>query len=785
MAQHFKDDVFLQKSVDNAPIIVEGKVVEQTTLMHENNIYTKSKIKIYKTFKGDLKEPYFYLLHSGGAFDDIVQTCSHCFELGSKAEGLFFLKPPNEGVAKGRSNTFSYLESGPTSFVYYMKDSLNLNTIANSRDYTYTHIERGLLQKIEDRIGKKRLRLAFTEDEERLMNKMRNRGLNPTGPEDYDGLEYRLQQPNILFEQGQQFLSFDVFLKSYSSLNLDYQMLQSAITVDYAGDLLPQNIIAQNIISIIKSSGFQSSDYQTELLDLTGGKAYIGLEAPLTSLNLHEISDIFEKMCQVKINLTNLNPLGTVRARFDENQMLDDNRFRDVSAAEPFDFVIAEDSLVGSVSNFLPIDYDFTPKVVTAGTFDGNDIITITGANLGDITNCEEPPIIVTYRDAFNGGTRWSEVKNFLDYVEWGVVANSNPSKHYVKVRVPGSGADDGGITTYPGSGKIKVKFRNGTQETVSSEDLTIKYCLRTSGTGRLVGQISGCKARPNYIYGGTVNGAVPVKMVDASSNNSGCYVIKFDPSFNTRAGAKAAFTRALNRWRCSTGINFVINDNLTNQTGYDVLISFGTADPFSSATLANTRRDEQNCFNMNGENTGYTKGFTIVFKSDHTWNYGDNLNFETNALHELGHAHLILHTNSPSDLMFWLASASNIGNNDAEASRFMVIRSRTSSGGGCNSGLIPVPASTCRTNNNDISGQSLHFSVYPNPTQLSITIDIPNFDYKEIKITVVNAQGEIIYAQKRLTNQVRLETDNWATGLYCITLSQGSKVATKKILKQ
>ena len=106
MAQHFKDDIFLQKSVDNAPIIVEGKVVEQTTFMQDNNIFTKSKIKIYKKFKGDFKEPYFYLLHSGGELSDIVQTCSHCFTLGSKAQGLFFLKSPTEEVARGQNNRF-------------------------------------------------------------------------------------------------------------------------------------------------------------------------------------------------------------------------------------------------------------------------------------------------------------------------------------------------------------------------------------------------------------------------------------------------------------------------------------------------------------------------------------------------------------------------------------------------------------------------------------------------------------------------------------------------------
>ena len=346
MAQHFKNDVFLQKSVDNAPIIVEGKVVEQTTFMQENNIYTKSKIKIYKTFKGDLKESHFYLLHSGGALDDLVQTCSHCFTLGSQAQGLFFLKSPTEGVAKGQPNTFSYLESGSTSFVYYMKDSLNLNTLAVSRDYTYTHIERGLLQKIENHLGKKRQRLAFTEDEERLMKKMTARGLHPTTPEDYDGLEYKLEQPAVSFEQGQQFLSFDVFLKSYG-VSQNYKMVESAIAFDYGGDLLPQNVIAQNIISITKSAGFQSNDYQTQLLDVTNSKAFIGLEAPVASLELHEISDVFEKMGKVKMNITNLNPLGTVRARFDENQMLNDNKFKEMSVAEPFDFVIAEDSLEG------------------------------------------------------------------------------------------------------------------------------------------------------------------------------------------------------------------------------------------------------------------------------------------------------------------------------------------------------------------------------------------------------------------------------------------------------
>ena len=131
--------------------------------------------------------------------------------------------------------------------------------------------------------------------------------------------------------------------------------------------------------------------------------------------------------------------------------------------------------------------------------------------------------------------------------------------------------------------------------------------------------------------------------MIDASGNNSGCYVIKFDASFNSRAGAKAAFTRAVNRWRCSTGINFVIDDGLNNQNGYTVKVSFGTADPNSSLTLASTVRTEQNCLDISGKSTVSVKDFTIVFKTDYTWDFANSQNFETVALHELGHAHLVL----------------------------------------------------------------------------------------------------------------------------------------------
>ena len=776
-AQHFKADIFLQNHVDNAPIIVEGKVVEQTTFMDANTIYTKSKVKVYKKFKGDFKENFFYLLHAGGELGDITQTCSHCFTLGSKVEGLFFLTPATSEIAK-RHTCLSFFESGSTSLIYYVDDSLKINKIALSKNYNYTHIEKGLLQQIEQRVGKKRERIAYTEYEENYLRILTSRGLKPQILDDGDGLEYKVGSPTMVSEQGLQYLSFDVYLKSFA---FDYKMLKSVIVFDYSGNLLPPNAIAQNIITVTKSAAFQSNDYQTQLLDATDSKMSIALGAASSSLNLHEVSDIFEKMCNIKINIAQLNPFGRISAYCDKTEMLQENKYKEniTATPTPFDFIIAEDSLTGSLQEFLPLEYTFSPSSVTAGTFDGNDIITITGADLGDINECSQPPIKVTYTDAFNGGSRLSAILPFMNYTEWGIVPNSNPIQHYVKVRVPGAGADySDGRTTYPGTGKIRVERRNDGQVGESANALTIRYCIKSHGVS-VSNALSGCRSNPNYRYVPSQFSPIPIKMADASSNNSGCYIIRFDNSFNApnRVGAKAAFTRALNRWRCSTGINFVINDNLTNQSGVNVLVSFGTLD--DALTLATTTTNEQNCTDNSNYITRYVKDFTIVFNRDLTFNYGDFSNFETVTLHELGHAHLLLHTNSPSDLMYYQLNTTNIATNDAQASRFVVNRSSVNSAGSCKSALIPVPSANCRTNNADIAKNTIAFSVYPNPTETQFTINIPDFIHEEIQVIVFNSLGQVVYNQKRLTNQIRLEAEQWVRGLYCVTLVQGNKMAT------
>jgi bilirubin oxidase len=87
-------------------------------------------------------------------------------------------------------------------------------------------------------------------------------------------------------------------------------------------------------------------------------------------------------------------------------------------------------------------------------------------------------------------------------------------------------------------------------------------------------------------------------------------------------------------------------------------------------------------------------------------------------------------------------------------------------------------------TNSTGISNLDLenNFSIYPNPTNDYLNINSP--DNKIFSLNVFNSLGVKIYSSQASAN-LKLQTSNFANGIYFIQIKSDNNIITKKIIKQ
>ncbi|MBX9853097.1 MAG: PKD domain-containing protein [Cytophagaceae bacterium] len=278
-----------------------------------------------------------------------------------------------------------------------------------------------------------------------------------------------------------------------------------------------------------------------------------------------------------------------------------------------------------------PVITGFSPSPITAGT---NSVLTINGSNFGASYT---GTATVQFKNANDGGATYISVLA-AHIVSW--------SDAQIQVKVP----------SQAGTGTIRVF--NSTNETgTSGSNLTITYNQLNATSG-------GIPYEPNLL---NVNGSGGYTYVYSTATaNSGV-------SFDGHTNAKASFASALSTWRCNTAFNVVISAGNTAigtaaNDGTSVVMFDNAATPLPTGVLGRAYSWWQGC-----SPDWYAADIDIEFKRDGTdgviWYFGaagsqpgGTSDFETVALHELGHNHQLGHTISPGTVMHY---AITIGTNN------------------------------------------------------------------------------------------------------------------------
>ena len=189
----------------------------------------------------------------------------------------------------------------------------------------------------------------------------------------------------------------------------------------------------------------------------------------------------------------------------------------------------AENVVISSIS----------PTTITAGN---SEILTISGSGFGDFTSGANSAY-VSFRDADQGGSGWVRCLK-TQVMSW--------SDTEIKVQVPSDS----------GSGTIRLSFAdNSSFET--TETIVIPVSINNinySSSGSADDEI----AYPIYHAGSfTVNGEPSSHILE------GKYLWSINSDFYNNTQAMDIFEDTLIDWRCTTGINFEISEELTEIDEY------------------------------------------------------------------------------------------------------------------------------------------------------------------------------------------------------------------------
>ena len=414
-----------------------------------------------------------------------------------------------------------------------------------------------------------------------------------------------------------------------------------------------------------------------------------------------------------------------------------------------------------------PTGIMFSPTMASAGT---STVLTITGSDFGATQGK------VGFSNADDGGA------TFVNALDTQVLSWNDTQ---IIVEIPFN-AGTGPVlvtdatTPTPGSG-------------VSGADLTISY------------------AEFNVVFNpGTGDQAYPIQHIGENGNGGYTWEMQTDFFNDTEhPGAKASFENSFNKWICETGINWTVSSTATtvDKIGDDTN-SDGEPDLGDGTNIIRFDNGSELGINVLGICYSWFSGcggttvnwfvseLDIVFDSETNWYFGAGLpaisefDFESVALHELGHGHQLSHVidttfdgDNSDDVMHYALSNGEqqrvlTNNNTITANN---IQSRSTSTIVCSSPLMTNVSCPLSIEEEELKTA---ISIYPNPTKGQFFIKNESSINLE-KVVIYDISGRLIskYDISITSSRKTINLVGVSKGVYFVNIYSEAAFITRKIV--
>lgn len=393
-----------------------------------------------------------------------------------------------------------------------------------------------------------------------------------------------------------------------------------------------------------------------------------------------------------------------------------------------------------------------TPTSISAGT---KSVLTINGSGFGDAKGN------VKFRNADTGVFFGTEVLD-SQILTW--------ADTKITVEVP----------DVAGTGKVQVVATGGASFN-SANNLTITH------------------AEINVPYEN--NGVeVAYQVQHVNVDGSGGYIWKMHTDFEANAAANASFVRAMNTWRCSTDIYWEIDGTTeVDEAASDGIniIRFDNDDELPDGTAGRCTSYYGGCIYNAGDNVAwYVAELDIVFDNfDATsnngtnWEYGPALpslneyDFESVAVHELGHGHQLGHVMDSDDFMYRSitnGSSKRVTNeNNLDAAND--IQSRSIVFNDC--GQSPIHSFDCSSLSVEDNLLAANILLFPSYADKEIFISNTSLlSLKEIKFFDVRGLLVKIEALSNSLTQ-KMDVEQLHAGMYFVQIRSDKGTFSKKVI--
>lgn len=792
----------LSDIVNQSSYIFEGRVIRSDSYWGQENrtIYTSHTVEIKKIFKGDLECGTIEVITEGGRVGDTELLISHNINFNIGDKGIFacvlsnvdssvvdFYPETNElklGVIYSEQGFFREYEdliNKDISNLFYSFDSLTqayqaieLVTQLNYIDCEVVSLGNNIDNPVIKYPNPKKKSSKTYAENLILSKKSTSSKSNITQT---TSLTYAFENLQIT-GVSPRYLEFDIYLSADD--NNSY-FDNGAVAISYDTTVFGSNIYTNGRVEVTRGTvlasviNYQEPDSLT--WDNTGDIFNIVFFARNNPASRFNLTTTPTQAVHIKIEFKNCSIPSTIL--FTNHTFMLNNSLYTTTPNAPTSSYIQYPSIDDDDYENLPVCFpiitDFNPKTAHGGV---GDIVTISG---NYFTNSKGN---IALKNADNGGQSLVILDKIQDIISW----NDTEIKFIVpsvKDTITSTNVE------FPvGTGPIILGINNDTlsTSTYSLPNLAIDYSLR------------------NTILPGTSSAKKRIDLVDAMGSilGNGGYVFNTNPTLEQNILAISAVKKAVNEWVCLTNVHFEVgssiplwNKDVAMEDSIN-MIQFGKTN--SVTTLAETRTWLSYCPSVKNP---FIKEIDLVLKDTSFWAYDTTgtqniplgkYDFYGTVLHELGHAHLLNHTNQIYDIMYYNSPPGQLASQrvislslpNQNAGNSVINHSAVTPHGSCMqlNTMILISGNNCNPINTIITEVDLAVKIYPNPVNNILNIENPGNE--KLTVEIFNDMGLSLY-KGSLMQESNLEIDvtSFSYGIYVIVFSNSRYIKPYKLIKQ